>query len=83
MQLGCGPDAKKCWQVSCVAVSAYLHSKLAPGDTSTMALVATLRKRLSLARVSMPAHVRQLQVQKETILRQGRYPSSFKTWRNA
>ena len=50
------------WQAAFVAVSTHLHCVLEPGDTSAMALVATLRKRLSLARDSMSADARKLQV---------------------
>ena len=49
-------------QAPFLAVTAYLHCKAEPGDTCTAALVATLRKRLTLAREAVPPHVRKLQV---------------------
>ena len=39
-----------CLQTAFVAVSAYLHCEAEPGDGSTKALAATLRKRMLLAR---------------------------------
>ena len=51
-----------CWQAAFAAVSAYLHCTPEPGDTSTKALAATLRKRLSLAPDLTPPYVRKLQV---------------------
>ena len=58
-----GPDhIWRCWQAAFVAVSACLHSGSEPGDSSTQALVATLRKRLSLAYDTVPPNVRMVQV---------------------
>ena len=45
-----------------MAGSAYLHCEHEPGETSLMALVATLRKRLSQARESVPLYVHHIQV---------------------
>ena len=63
-QLGCGPDADTlCWQAASIAVSMYLKSEPEPGEVSTKALAATLCKRLSLERTSVPPYVCKLQVQ--------------------
>ena len=51
-----------CWQAAMVAVCACVHCEPEPGDTSAMALVATLRKRLLPARSLLPPYVRKLQV---------------------
>ena len=51
-----------CWQVAFTAGSACVHSKSEPGDTSARALVATLRKRLSVARDLLPPSICSVQV---------------------
>ena len=51
-----------CWQVATIAVSVYLNSEPEPGEASTKALAATLRKRLLLERTSVPPYVHRLQV---------------------
>ena len=56
-----------CWQVGYIAISACLQCEPEPGDIRAMALLATLRKRLSLARASLPGYVRELQVRMEHV----------------
>ena len=58
-----------------MAVGAYLHCEHEPGDASLMALAATLRKRLSQARESVPPYVHELQVHKG--------PCQCRTWARA
>ena len=50
--------------VAFIAVSVCVHCKAEHNDTSVKALVATLRKRLSAARDSLPPTVLNLQVQR-------------------
>ena len=49
-------------QAAFVAVSTYLHCVPEPADASAMALLATLRKRLSLARTSLAPDARNFQM---------------------
>ena len=49
-----------CWQVASIAVGACVHAE--PGNTCVKALVATLRKRLALARGLVAPCMRGVQV---------------------
>lgn len=68
VQLGSGPDAiVLCWQAATIAVSVYLNSEPEHGEASTKALAATLRKRLSLERISVPPFMCKLQVRMKSM----------------
>ena len=58
-----------CWQAAFVAVYAYLHSEPEPGETSTKAMVATLRKRLTPARETLSLSGRKLQVRIHAVVK--------------
>ena len=47
-----------------IAVGACVYCETEPGDASAKALIATLRKRLSLAHDSVPLCVRMVQVRR-------------------
>ena len=49
-------------QVVFIAVSACVHCGPEPGDSSVMSLVATLRKRLFVARDPLPPSAHSIQV---------------------
>ena len=55
-------SAGLCWQAAFLAASAYIHCPSDPGDASAAALLATLRKRLSLAHEALPPYLQSLQV---------------------
>ena len=59
------------WQVAFIAVHACVHCGPESGDNSVKALVATLRKRLSAARESLPPCVRNVQVQGNIAIARG------------
>ena len=55
-------------------MGAYLHCEHEPGDTSLKALAATMRKRLSQPRESVPPYLHQLQVHGEPVPAQALLP---------
>ena len=58
-----------CSQAAFVAVYAYLHSEPEPGETSTKAMVATLRKRLTPAHETLSLFGRKLQVRIHAVVK--------------
>ena len=56
-------------QMALMGACTYLKCEPEPGDTSTKALVATLRKQLSLARNHVPPFIRKFQVRMGTMPR--------------
>ena len=55
------------WQMAFMGISAYLNAEPEPGDASAKALLATLRKRLSLSRNLVSPHARYFQVRMQTM----------------